>query len=52
MFEVYVNDKHLGTYGNRNMAFKLAESKEGQGKVVVNQVNQYGRFEILEILEG
>jgi hypothetical protein len=51
MFEVYVNEKHVGTLGNREMAFTLAESKEGQGKVVVTQVNQYGRFEILEILE-
>jgi hypothetical protein len=52
MFEVYVNEKHVGTLGNRNMAFTLAESKEGQGNVKVVEVNQYGRFELLEILEG
>mgnify|MGYP001094709224 CR=1 FL=1 len=51
MFEVFVNDTCKGSFGNRDMAFTLAESFEGKGQVRVDQVDQYGRFEILEILE-
>lgn len=49
MFEVYVGNTFKGAFGNRNMAFRLAESLEGKGLVRVDEINRYGRFEILEI---